>query len=156
MIAIDIPGFGDLRLKHAVLDFKGTLAVDGTLRAEVPALLEDLAQELALHVVTADTFGRAQHELAHLPVSLTILHTTGQAEAKRQYVQRLGPATVVAVGNGRNDVAMLQAAALGIAVIQGEGCAQSAIACSDVVVTSIAQALELLKHPLRLVATLRT
>jgi len=61
----------------------------------------------------------------------------------------------VAVGNGANDAQMLEAAALGIAVLGKEGLAVDALGVADVVVPRIADALEqLLKTP-RLVATLR-
>ncbi|HZQ59895.1 MAG TPA: ATPase P [Casimicrobiaceae bacterium] len=156
MIVIDIPGFGELRLAHLVLDFNGTLASDGTLIAGVPPLLRALSSELDIHVVTADTFGRAALELEGLPVELAILGTSNQDEAKLELVQRLGAPTVAAIGNGRNDRRMLRAAALGIAVLQHEGAAQDALAAAQVVVPGIVAALELLTHPLRLVATLRT
>ena len=58
------------------------------------------------------------------------------------------------VGNGSNDRLMLAAAALAILVIQGEGAA-AAVRQADVVCTSVLDALDLLVHPLRLVATLR-
>ncbi len=50
---------------------------------------------------------------------------------------------------------VLAAAALGIAVVEGEGAAAATLASADVVVTSARGALELLRHPGRLVATLR-
>jgi len=59
------------------------------------------------------------------------------------------------VGNGANDVAMLQAAALGIAVLGPEGMAAAAIPAADVLVGSIHDALDLLSEPRRLIATLR-
>jgi soluble P-type ATPase len=62
---------------------------------------------------------------------------------------------VVAVGNGRNDRLMLEAAALGIAVIGDEGLAADAMQACDIVVRHIADALALLEDPRRLIATLR-
>jgi len=62
---------------------------------------------------------------------------------------------VVAIGNGANDAAMLQEAALGIAVLGPEGLAAEALLAADVVVASIEDALDLLLRPHRLVATLR-
>lgn len=155
MLAVDIPGFGDLRLAHLVLDYNGTLACDGTLMAGVAPLLGELAGSLDVHVVTADTFGRAAAALAGLPLRLCILGSADQAEAKLDFVRRLGAAGVAAIGNGRNDCRMLAAAALGIAVVQQEGAAQAAVCAADVVAPSIVDALELLRHPLRLTATLR-
>jgi soluble P-type ATPase len=62
----------------------------------------------------------------------------------------------VAIGNGRNDVAMLEAAALGIAVLGPEGTAGGAVAAADVVARSVQEALALLTEPRALTATLRT
>ncbi len=156
MIAIDIPGFRALRLEHLALDYNGTLAADGELLPGVAEALTTLAAEVRVHVVTADTFGRAEAALAGLPIELVIAPTTAQAEAKRQFVSALGADQVVAVGNGRNDCRMLEAAALGIAVIQCEGASTESLRGAHVVVTNILDALELLRHPRRLVATLRS
>ena len=68
----------------------------------------------------------------------------------------MAPSGVVAIGNGRNDRMMLAAAAIGIALVQAEGAAGQAVLCADVVATGILDALGLLEHPQRLVATLRS
>ena len=79
-----------------------------------------------------------------------------QAGAKLRYVTGLGTDTVVAIGNGRNDRKMLNAAALGIALVQREGGATETLSSADVVCTNILDALELLRNPKRLIATLRS
>jgi soluble P-type ATPase len=156
MIALAIPGFGALELRHLVLDYNGTLAVDGKLLPGVRDALAALAEELEVHVITADTFGLAGVELAGLPVNLTIIPEVGQAEAKLAHIEHLGTAQVFAIGNGRNDRSMLAAAAVGVAVVQAEGGAAETVASADVVATSIVDALDLLRHPKRLIATLRS
>ena len=155
MLAIDIPGFGHLRLEHLVLDYNGTLAEDGKLLPGVAPLVRALSDALNIHVVTADTFGRAVEEVAGLPLQLVVIGDSGQAEAKLALVRELGSSSVVAVGNGRNDRKMLGAVALGIAVVQREGAAQVALRNADVVAPGIVEALQLLQQPLRLAATLR-
>jgi soluble P-type ATPase len=155
VISIQIPGFGELELAHLVLDYNGTLALDGRLLPGVAGALFDLAPSLRIHVVTADTFGFAKAELAGLPVELLIIAAEGQVEAKLRYVSELGANTVVAIGNGRNDRKMLRAAALGIALIQREGGAADALACADPISMSILDALDLLRNPARVFATLR-
>ena len=50
---------------------------------------------------------------------------------------------------------MLQNAVLGIALIGNEGCSSNTLASSDIVCTSITDALELTLSPKRLIATLR-
>jgi len=156
MIALSIPGFGALELRHLVLDYNGTLAVDGKLLPGVRDALSALGDDIEIHVVTADTFGRASVELAGLGVNLTIVAETAQAEAKLAHVERLGAAGVVAIGNGRNDRMMLAAAALGVALVQAEGASAEALGAADIVATGIVDALDLLRHPKRLIATLRS
>ena len=156
MIIVDIPGYRRLELSHLVIDYNGTLAADGVLLAGVADTLGALATELAIHVITADTFGLAVASLAGLPVSVALMPPHGQEIAKLDYVTALGLEHVVAIGNGRNDRTMLEAAALGIAVVQREGAAAEAMRGSDLVCTSILDALGLLREPRRLVATLRS
>ncbi|MFH1980376.1 MAG: ATPase P [Pseudomonadota bacterium] len=156
MIHIDIPDFGVLNLEHIVLDYNGTLAVDGVPIEGVKATLRHLAGQLTVHVLTADTFGRVKTEMADVPCIVTVLGAGQQDRAKEAYVRQLGADTVVAVGNGRNDRRMLRAAALGVAVILAEGAAGLTLLEADVVATDILSTLELLIRPLRLVATLRS
>jgi P-type E1-E2 ATPase len=156
MLAIAIPGFRQLELQHLVLDYNGTLAIDGILIPGVREVLGALAQQIEIHVVTADTFGCARSELSGLPVKLSILPLESQAEAKLAYVQKLGVDHVCAIGNGRNDHRMLAAAAVGIALVQREGGAGEALANATVVSTDILDALDLLRRPARLIATLRS
>ncbi len=155
MLSVDIPDSGALRLEHLVVDYNGTLAVDGELIAGVADRLRDLSAKLSIHVVTGDTFGQARAGLAGIPCTLSILAAAGQARAKLDYVERLGVQSTVCVGNGRNDALMLEACALGIAVVQPEGAAGASVRAASVVVPTVLDALDLLRYPLRLVATLR-
>jgi len=155
-VNIEIPGYGTLRINHVVMDYNGTLAVDGMPAEGVPAALEKLADSLDLHVLTADTFGKAAAEMADLPCHLCILPRGDQAGAKRDYVKHLGAEQTAAVGNGRNDRMMLETAVLGICVLLEEGAAVQTLQSADVVCPSIVSALELLASPLRLTATLRS
>jgi soluble P-type ATPase len=155
MLEIAIPGRETLRLEHLVADFNGTLACDGALLPGTGEALVRLAGQLALHVVTADTFGKAREALVGVPCELAILPEGGQDSAKLRYVEAIGAARCVCLGNGRNDRMMLAAAGLGIAVMQQEGAAVGTLLAATVAVPDIGAALGLLLHPQRLVATLR-
>ncbi|MFZ4675090.1 MAG: hypothetical protein ACOYM4_05230 [Nodosilinea sp.] len=72
MIEINIPGFRHLQLAHLVLDYNGTLAIDGHLIPQVGKKLTKLSHDLHIHVLTADTFGLAKTGLAGLPLDLAI------------------------------------------------------------------------------------
>jgi len=156
MIEIDVPGYENLKLEYLVLDYNGTIAVDGTLVDGVSQLLRDLSRRIEIHIITADTFGSASDQLSGLPMELTIIPEKGQTEAKAAYVRKLGCDRTVAVGNGRNDRLMLSESSLGIAVILKEGAAADTVSSADIVVTDIIAALELLVYSRRLIATLRS
>lgn len=151
----DIPGFKKLKLRYLVLDYNGTMSIDGKMIPGVKERLISLSENFEIHVVTADTFGRAAQELKGLPVSLKILDTANQGVSKQNYVQNLGSEETVSIGNGRNDRLMLKEAALGIALLQEEGTSTESIMAADLVCKSITDALDLLLNPKRLVASLR-
>jgi soluble P-type ATPase len=155
MLHIEIPGGNCYSIEHLVVDYNGTIAQDGELLSGVAELFVQMAEKVNLHILTADTHGTVAQKVQGLPVSLHIIGEGRQDISKYNVIRELGSSSVVAVGNGRNDVLMLQEAALGIAVIQGEGCAGVLIAYADIVSTSITDAPNLFTHPTRLQATLR-
>jgi soluble P-type ATPase len=155
MIEINIPGTNPLQLRHLVLDVNGTIAKDGQLIEGIPELLAELRKKLEIHLVTADTHGRQQALDRILQVKATIIPLQNQAQAKLDYIAGLGTGSVAAIGNGANDAAMLEGAALGIAVIGPEGAAVESLLKAKVVVSDIRTGLELLLFPKRLIATLR-
>ena len=156
MIEVAIPGYRTLQLEHLVLDYNGTLAVDGEPLPGVTEALKDLAERLEVHVLTADTFGKVRSRLKGVPCKLSVLPLEDQDTGKLEYVKALGAERTVCIGNGRNDRLMLKEAALGVAVILEEGVAVETLTSADVVCTSILSALELLTNSLRLTATLRS
>jgi P-type E1-E2 ATPase len=155
MIEINIPGRGQYHLEHLVLDVNGTLAVDGQLLEGVAERIARLKSLVQVHLLTADTHGRQATIDTLLELKATRLKPGGEAEQKGDYARGLGAEKVVAVGNGANDVGMLKAAALGIAVMGGEGLAVEALLAADIVCRDPLDALDLLLNPKRLAASLR-
>jgi len=155
MLTIEIPGGQTLRLSYLVLDFNGTIAIDGEVVAGVPERLIALADLLQIHILTADTHGTAAGKLADLPCILAIIPTEQQDLAKLKALSTLGQHSVVAIGNGQNDRLMLAEATLGIGIIGKEGACTTAILAADLLCTDILDALDLLLHPKRLQASLR-
>ncbi len=152
MIQIDIPDRGLIRLQHAVFDVNGTLAVDGVPLPGVVDLLKELSGHLTIHALTAGTHGNIPMLEKMFGFPLRIIST---GEEKTHYVEQLGPASVIAFGNGVNDIGMLRLAAIGVAVLAGEGVASGALQAADVLVSGPLEAIELLLQPKRLIATLR-
>lgn len=156
VIELHIPGLGQLRLAHAVFDVNGTLAADGVPEPRVGQLLGELAAHMQVHLLSALTHGNRAGLEAGLGLPIYRVVPGDEAQQKADYVRRLGAEGCAAIGNGRNDVRMLEAAVLAIAVLGPEGAAAQALAAADVVVRSPAEAIGLLLHPRRMVATLRS
>ncbi|REE94622.1 soluble P-type ATPase [Paenibacillus taihuensis] len=149
-----IPGHDKLQLTQLVLDFNGTIALDGMILPDVREKLNELAKLLKIFVLTADSNGSAAKECEGLPVELHVIGQNCQREEKRDFVRTLTPGVVV-LGNGVNDELMFLEADLSIAVIGREGCATATLMSSTIVVTDIIDGLNLLLMHHRLIPTLR-
>ena len=155
MIELDIPGFGQRAFEHTVLDYNGTLAIDGRVQPGVSSRLSQLKHDMRIHVLTADTFGTVRTTFGQTDYTVHVLPAGDEREAKVEYVRTLGADACVCLGNGANDAAMLAQAGLSMAVLQPEGVAKAALLAAHVLVPGIEAGLDLLLHPSRLKATLR-
>ncbi len=155
MLELNIPGWGTARFSAVLLDFNGTLAQDGRLADSTRERLAQLGEQLELYVISADTHGTLARMTEGLPLQARRLQGKLGAEEKRRMVQELGARQTIAVGNGRNDAAMLREAALGIAILGAEGAALETLLAADLVFPSVDDALDSLLNPRRLLATLR-
>jgi len=106
MITIEIPGYKKIVAEHLVLDYNGTLAVDGILIPGLKDILNVLAEKIRIHVVTADTFGNAAAGLSGIPCTLTILAAERQQQQKARYIKHIGRHKTIAIrqwGKRRTD-----------------------------------------------------
>ena len=152
---IEIPGYKTLDLKYLVLDYNGTIAVDGAIPETVKERLKELSKEFDIYVLTADTHGTAKQMCEGLPVEIMTFPSDAAMHEKLRIVKELGVEKCVAMGNGRNDILMCQAVELSVAILGVEGACSKLIGETDVTVTSIEAGLDLLLSPKRLIATLR-
>ena len=147
-----IPGVGTFEFEHVLLDLNGTTTRWGEVDDGVRERLGALAAHLVVHLLSADTYGTLSRTAASLGVSPRIV---ANGEDKRAAVVELGADSCIAIGNGTNDAAMLDAARVGIAVFGGEGVSGAAARSADVLCGSTAEALDILLKEYGLAATLR-
>ena len=152
---INIPNYKNLEIKNIVCDYNGTIAKDGILLPEIGELFRKLQKEFTLYVITADTFGTVKEQVEPFGCNITLLSSDNHTEEKAKFIHSLGAKHSIALGNGNNDKAMLEAAALGIAILGDEGCSKETLFAADIICKSAKEALGLLLYPKRLVATLR-
>lgn len=150
-----ISDFGELTIKNLVFDFNGTIARNGELISGVLDELISLAEEFKVYVITADTFGTVKESLCNTEIKLKILTESNGTNEKREFVDSLGSNYTIAIGNGMNDLGMLEESKIGICVIGAEGAAIKALLKSDIVVDNIIDAINLIKNPKAMKATLR-
>ena len=155
MLKINIPGREELVLNHLILDYNGTIAEDGEIIESIRPRLAELSKDLSIYVITADTNGTAAKKCEDLPLQVLTFPTTQVGDIKARETKKL-EGGVITIGNGFNDIQMSDVADLSICVIGREGCCGTLVAHTDIVVTSIDDALDLLLKTGRIRATLRT
>ena len=152
---IEIPGYKTLDLDYLVLDYNGTIAADGCLMEGVAVRIREIAEFAQVSVLTADTFGTVRAECDGLPVDVRVFARDDASACKAAIVRELGAEGCVCIGNGFNDIAMFDEAALSIAITGKEGACGKLLTCADVVVANALDAFDLLLRTDRLRATLR-
>lgn len=156
MIQISLPGRNKtLDLNNLILDMNGTLTTDGVLPEGVQERIELLKTKLKVYLLTADTFGSGKDVAEKLGIDLFKVSDEQGGVDKKDFLHSQKAEKTVAIGNGYNDMLMLEDAGLSIVVIGREGCCAQAIIKADIAVTNIIDALDLLLNPLRIVATMR-
>jgi P-type E1-E2 ATPase len=155
MISVSIPGWGDLDIEYLVVDYNGTIGFDGKLKDGVREILERISRYIKVFIITADTYGTIDVEGNTIGFSIIKVGKEASGKEKARIIKELGPEKVVAIGNGANDAMMLREASLGIGVMGEEGCANALLREADLVAKDIIDALGIILHPERMVATLR-
>jgi len=155
MKSVTIPGWGTVHIHNVVLDLNGTITESGQF---IPGILGALAslrkQGFRVYVLSGDSRGNLKQQLDRFPeIGIQITET---AQAKRDFVESLGPESTVCIGNGNIDVEMFKVARLSMCTVQGEGATPGAICNADIVVTHIKEAIELIHDENKLIATLRS
>lgn len=157
MIRLEIPGHETIKVDHVTFDYNGTLAVDGVLVLGVKEKIMELTKrDVNVFILTADTFGTVRSQCEDLPVKIEVFSKDNIAQKKKNFVEKIGKETTIAVGNGRNDLEMFEKSVLSIVVMGKEGCCVKSIMAADIVVNTPIDALDLLLNNDRIIATLRT
>ncbi len=154
MITLQRPGHLPLELEFLLLDFEGTLATDRRVHPKTKDKLNLLSKRMKIYIFTRGSPEVVSEALKKVKGEVIYLSDEEASQGKLNLIRQIGPDRTVAIGNGSDDVFMLEEAALGICVIGTEGAFGEAVGKADVVVTHILDALDFLLKPLRHQATL--
>lgn len=156
MLEIVLPGRDrTCKITNLILDLNGTLTLDGQLIDGVKAAIDELKTVLQIYLLTSDTLGCGASAAEELGIEIFKVGSQQGGADKLDFLNTIGAEASAAIGNGYNDRLLLEHAALSIAVIGPEGCCPQALQKADLVVNNIRDALDLLRIPLRITATLR-
>jgi len=155
MLYYNIPGRGKIEIENVVMDYNGTIAVDGKIVEGVKGLIQKLKDCVNVYILTADTYGTARNECKDLGVNVMTFPNENAGIYKKEIVRKLGGNKTLCIGNGYNDIPMFKESILTIAVIEGEGACSKLILNADIVTKSIIDAIELILNENRMKATLR-
>lgn len=142
----------NLTLETVIFDVNGTLTYRGQLLDRVAEQMTLLRETVQVLLVSSDTYGTLDAVAEQLAVDA---RRVADAADKVAVLREVGAATCAAVGNGHNDRLLLSEAAVGIAVLGGEGTARTAWTSADIVCATVLDAIGLVIDPTSLAATLR-
>lgn len=153
---ISIAGFGEFDINYLIFDLNGTLAIDGEIPSLVQEEIKTLKKDFEIVIVSRDIHGN----VSELAKSLGVQHRrisgeSSASEQKANIVKQIGGQKVISIGNGNSDRGMFAESAISIAVAGPEGASFNCIKEADIVVKDIYDALECIKKPIRIIATLQ-
>ncbi len=153
---IEIPENRQYEITHLLLDYNGTIALDGEIFNDIKEKIRCVSEMgVSVHILTADTNGTVIAACEGLSVQIDIFEKGNAAEKKEAVVVELGAENCMCIGNGYNDRRMFQACALSIAVLGVEGTSVAALNHADIVCREVIDAFDLILKNNRLIATLR-
>jgi len=154
MISIQRPGMESLELHFVLIDFEGTLAMDGRVHPKAKDKVNLLSKRVTVYILTKSSKGKVEETLKKMKAEILYMTEGDSSQQKLDVLQRLGPHQTAVIGNGFDDVQIMEQAGLGMCVIGKEGSSTEAVAKADLVVASVLDALDFLLKPLRQGATL--
>ena len=154
MITVLRPGQSNLEIEFILLDFAGTLASDRRVHPKAKDKINLLSKRTKIYILTVEEKERVEEVLKKLKAEIVYLREGESSQKKLDLLRQVGPARTVAIGNGVDDVAMIEEAGLGVCVLGKEGTSSEAMKKAAVVFMNIVDALDFLLKPLRQEASL--
>lgn len=154
MILIQRPGQQPIEIEFLLIDYEGTLSIDGRVHPKAKDKINLLSKRLKVHILIKGQKEKAEDRLKKVKAEGLFLQEGDASREKLHLLKKLGPEKTAAIGNGVDDAPVLEEAGFSICVIGKQGASGETLKRADVVVTDILDALDFLLKPLRQKATL--
>src|SRR5512139_347982 len=149
MILLQRPGRTPLEIEFILLNLEGTLATDRRIHPKAKDKLNLLSKRTKIYILAKGEEEVIREILKKIKAEVVYFKEGEVSQGKLDLVRQLGATKTVAIGNGLDDVPMIEEACLGICIIGVEGTSGEAIKRADVVFTNILDALDFLLKPFR-------
>ena len=154
MTSIQKPGQSPLEIEFILIDFEGTLASDRRVHPKAKDKINLLSKRSKIYILTKEEKESAEEILKRVKAETIYLKEGKASQQKLDLLHRLGANRTVVIGNGADDVPMIEEAGFGICLMGKEGTSSETMKKADVVFINILDALDFLLKPLRQRATL--
>jgi len=154
MILIQRPGQESIEIDYILIDFEGTLASDGRVHPKAKDKINLLSKRTKIYILAKGEKEKIEETLRRVKGELFFLKEEDSSSKKLDLLLTLGAPRAVVIGNGLDDVPLMEKAGLSMAIIGKEGTSGKLIQTADLVFTNIVDALDFLLKPLRQKATL--
>ena len=154
MITIQRPDQDNFEIDFILIDFEGTLALDRRVHPKAKDKINLLSKRTKIYILTKEEKECVEEALKKVKSELIYLSEENSSQQKLDWLHQLGATRTVAIGNGIDDISMIEEAGLGICVLSKEGTSSEAMKKADVVFMNILDALDFLLKPFRQKATL--
>lgn len=154
MITILRPGQDPIEIDFILIDFEGTLALDRRVHPKAKDKINLLSKRVKIYILTKEGKERVEEALKKVKAEIIFITEGKASQQKLNLLHQLGATRTVAIGNGIDDVSMIEEAGFGLCVLSKEGTFSEAMNKANVVFMNILDALDFLLKPLRQKATL--
>jgi soluble P-type ATPase len=155
MLLYEIPGRDNIEIENIVFDYNGTIAVDGKLIDGVKDLINSLAGQVDIYILTADTYGTVEKECGDMYAKVLTFPKENAGDSKKEIVKTLGGDRTICLGNGYNDIPMFEESIIAIGIIEGEGASGKLLSKADIVARNIIEGINIIMNKNMIKATLR-
>lgn len=149
MIILHRPGQPNIEIECLLIDYEGSLAIDGRVHPKAKDKINLLSKRIKIYILAKDEKEKVEERLKNVKAEVFFLQEGQATMEKLELLKRVGPERTVAIGNGTDDVSLLEEAILSICVIGKEGASGEALKKADLVVTDVINGLDFLLKPLR-------
>jgi len=154
MISIERPGQSNLEVDFILIDFEGTLASDRRVHPKAKDKINLLSKRTKIYILAKEEKECVEEALKKVKAEIIYLMEGKSSQQKLDWLHQLGATRTVAIGNGIDDIPMIEEAGFSICIMSKEGTSSEAMKKSDAVFINIFDALDFLLKPIRQKATL--